>query len=246
MSQDETDLVYARARRLSSLLRDADPPVPAITFPAERIARATRHRSVVRWRAAAAIVLVAAGAVGVKPVRAWIAQAARTVWTAAAGRRTSRSAEPAPPAGAGAVTFVPAAGSFTVRVAHRQAGGTLTIETTVGAAATAGTVTFKPAAGSFVIRVVRPQVGGTLTIETTPGEAASAALTGGRGEAELVVLPDGLRIVNDSLSSTNFVVKVPRRMARIEVGIAGRTTRVLVPPASGAVTRWVVDLGAVR
>jgi hypothetical protein len=33
-------------------------------------------------------------------------------------------------------------------------------------------------------------------------------------------------------------------MVRIEVGIAGRTTRVLVPPASGAVARWVVDLRA--
>jgi len=207
MSHEETDLVYARTRRLSRLLRDTDPPVPAIVFPAERIARATRHRSVVRWRAAAAIVLVAAGAFGVRPVRAWIVQAARSVWTAAVGGRGSRGPEVMPPA-------------------------------------TEGTVTFKPAAGSFVVRVVRPQAGGTLTIETTTGKAASAALTGGRGEAELVVLPDGLRIVNDSLSSASYLVKVPAGLARIEVGIAGRVTRVLVPPASGALARWVVDLRA--
>jgi hypothetical protein len=209
MSHDDSDLVSARSRRLSALLRDTDPPVPAIAFPAGRIARATRHRSVVRWRAAAAIVLALAGAIGVRPVRAWIVQAARTVWAATLGEHRTGGAEPAPPAGAGAVTFTPAAGSFAVRVAH-------------------------------------PQAGGTLTVETTAGESATASLAGGRGEAELVVLPDGLRIVNDSLSSASYLVKVPARLARIEVGIAGRTTRVLVPPASGAVARWVMDLGAPR
>jgi hypothetical protein len=209
MSQDQADLVDARARRLSALLRDTDPPVPAIAFPGARIARARQHRSVVRWRAAAAIALVAAGAIGIRPVRAWIVQATRMVWAAALGEHRTPGAEATSPAAA-------------------------------------GTVTFTPAAGSFVVRVVRPQAGGTLTIETTTGEAASAALTGGRGEAELVVLPDGLRIVNDSLSSASYLVKVPARLARIEVGIAGRATRVLVPPASGAVARWVVDLGAVR
>jgi hypothetical protein len=211
MSQDETDLVDARARRLSRLLRDTDPPVPAMVFPAERIARATRHRSVVRWRAAAAVVLVAAGAIGVRPVRAWIVQAARAVWAAAVGGRGERGPARIPPLVA------------------------------------AGTVTFAPAPGSFVVRVVRPQAGGTLTVETTTGATASAVVAGG-ADAELVVLPDGLKIVNDSLSSASFVVKVPARLARIEVTIAGRLTWVLVPPPGGAGTvgRWVVDLGAGR
>jgi hypothetical protein len=209
MSHDETDLVVARARRLSNLLRVTDPPVPPIAFPTERITRAMRQRAVVRWRAAAAIVLLAAGAAGVRPVRAWIVQAARTVWTAAVGGRGTRGAEATPPAAA-------------------------------------GTVTFTPSAGSFVVRVLRPQSGGTLTIETTPGEAASAAVSGGHGEAELVVLPDGLRIANDRGSSASFLVKVPVRLPRIEVDIAGRVTRVLVPPAGGGVGRWVLELGGGR
>ena len=207
MSRDEADLVDARARRLSALLRDTDLPVPAIAYPAERIARATRHRTVVRWSKAAAIVLIVAGAIGVRPVRAWIVQAARAVWAATLGEHRARGTEAAPPTGA-------------------------------------GTVTFQPAAGSFVIRVARVQAGGTLTIETATGETAAATLTGGRGEAELVVLPDGLRIVNDSLSSASFLVRVPSRLARIEVGVGGRVIRVLVPPATGAVARWVVELGA--
>jgi hypothetical protein len=209
MSHDETELVLARARRLSSLLRGTDPPVPAIAFPAERIARALRRRSVLRWRAAAAIVLLAAGAAGVRPVRAWIVQAARTVWTAAAGGRAAPGPEATRPAAA-------------------------------------GTVTFTPAAGSFVVRVVRPQAGGTLTIETTTAATATAAVSGTPGQAELVVLPDGLRIVNDSLSSASFLVRVPAHLARIEVDIAGRGARVLVPPAGGSAGRWVLDLGGAR
>jgi hypothetical protein len=205
MSLDEADLVDARARRLSRLLRETDPPVPPIAFPADRIARAARHRSVVRWRAAAAIALAAAGAVGVRPVRAWIVRAVQAVWSVA----------------------VPA---------HRTPGA-------VVEPASSGTVTFTPAAGSFVIRVARRQAGGTLTVETTMGEAASAAVAGGRGEAELVVLPDGLRIVNDSLSSASITVKVPVRLARVEVFIGGRQARVLVP-AAGSPGRWVVGLEA--
>lgn len=206
MSQDQTDLLNRRARRLSALLREADPPVPPMVFPAERIARAVRRRTVVRWRVAAAIALLAVASVGVRPVRAWILQAAQALWSVAGG---------APPAA-------------TVRPPAAVAG--------------ASTVTFHPSAGSFALRVTQPQAGGTLTVETTAGAAASAEIAGGGGGGELVVLPDGLRIVNDSASASSYVVRLPAAVARIEVEVGRASRRVLTPGGPGA--RWVIDLRA--
>lgn len=204
MSQDQSDLGTGRARRLSALLRATDPPVPVLAFPAERIARAERRRTVRRWRAAAAIALVALAAVGVPPVRAWIVQAARALWAA------TRPAAGSPAAGS------PAAG--------------------------AGAVTFSPGAGSFVLQVVRPQATGTLTVETTERAVASAAVGGGTGGAELVVLPHGLRIVNDSGATASYVVRVPASLGRISVAIGEAAVRTLGPARPGE--RWVLDLRA--
>ena len=207
MSQNETDLLGRRAQRLSALLREADPPVPPIVFPAERIARAARRRTVVRWRVAAAIALFAIAAVGVRPVRAWILQAARVLWSAAAG--TPR-----------------------------------TVPQPVVRAAGASTVTFTPASSAFVLRVAQAQSAGTLTIEATNAASASASAGGGPGSAELVVLPDGLRIVNDSASAVSYVVRLPASVARVEVGIGRASPRVLTTRGPGS--RWVIDLRAGR
>jgi len=208
VSQDQSDLAEPRARRLSALLREADPPVPPIAFPAERIARAARRRALVRWRVAAAIAVLALAAVGVAPVRAWIVQAAHALWAAAAGTPKPAAIPPA------------------------------------AANPTAGAVTFSPASGSFVLRVARTQAAGTLTVETTDRAVASAAVSGGRGSAELVVLPDGLRIVNDSGATASYVVRVPATIGRIAVGIGPAATRALVPSEPGQ--RWVLDLRAAR
>jgi len=205
VSQDEPELTDRRAARLGALLRAADPPVPAMAFPEARIARAARRRAVARWRAAAAVALVAACALGVRPVRAWIVEAARTLWSAAAG---GRRAAPRPPAAAG----------------------------------TAGRVTFTPTAGSFVVRVARPQDAGTLTVETTAGASASAEVSG--GTAELVVLPDGLAIVNDSGTTGSYVVRVPAAMGRIAVAVGAARPRVLGPAGPGGT--WVLDLRGAR
>ena len=207
MSQDESDLLIRRARRLSALLREADHPVPQIAFPVERIARAARHRTIVRWRAAAAIALFAVAVVGVHPVRAWILQAARVLWSAASG-----APRPAAPP--------------------------------VARVAGASTVTFSPPSAVFVLRVAQAQSGGTLTIETTSASSASASAGGGQGSAELVVLPDGLRIVNDPASAVSYVVRLPATVARIEVGVGAAAPQVLLSTGPGG--RWVLDLRAVR
>ncbi len=204
MSQDENDLLNRRAQRLGALLRETDPPVPTMAFPAARIARAARRGPVVRWRVAAAIALLAVASVGVRPVRAWIVQVARVLWAATAGAPRTADVHRAP------------------------------------ADAGPSTVTFTPAAGSFILRVQASQTGGTLTVEATSGATASAAIAG--GGAELVVLPDGLRIVNDAASTASYTVHLPASLARIEVGVGRAATRVLVPTGPG--TRWVLSLRA--
>jgi hypothetical protein len=128
---DDTELVARRSARLRTLLRQADVPARPVAFPAARVARAARGRTFRRGRVAAGIALLALGALGVSPVRAWIAGAARTAWArlAAAPRATVTVAPvPAPraPATMGTVT-IPVGDTFSVTIARRQASGVVTV-----------------------------------------------------------------------------------------------------------------------
>jgi hypothetical protein len=192
-NRDESDLVERRARRLGALLAATDPPPPALAFPAERVARAARRRAAVRWRAAAALAVFAVGAVAVQPVRAWIVQAAHVLWAAAAG---SPRPAPAPgPAGArepaGRVAFIPAAGTFTVRLRHRQAGGTLTIATDPGDSA----IAYVAAGGSGEVTVLPDG----LRVANDPGDTA----------AVVVRVPSTLRRVAVAVGSAAPLVLTP-------------------------------------
>jgi hypothetical protein len=208
-SQDEPDLVRRRRERLRALLAATDPPLPALAFPAERIARSARRHAVRRWRAAAAIALVALSAVVVRPVRAWIVGAARGLWSAAVGTVATRAA----PRGD---VVAPGAGS----------------------------VSFTPPAGAFLLQVACRQRAGTLTIETVAGDSATAAASGGHGAAELVVLPRGLRIVNDSGGTASFFVRLPASLAQVEVRVGEEAPQAMTPAAAGQ--RWIVPLADVR
>ena len=205
MSMDD-ELVARRGEKLGALLRATDLPLPSIAYPAERIARAARRRTTVRWRAAAAIAVLAVAAVGVPTVRAWIVRTARALWSVAAGPSHAVAPKLAASNGANSVTFTPASGAFSLRVA-------------------------------------RPQAEGSLTVETVADSAAVASVTGGTG-AELLVLPDGLRIVNAAGASSSYVVRVPATVTRIVVTVGAAAPQVLTPSGSGQ--RWVVDLRAAR
>lgn len=130
---DDTDLVRARGARLSRLLARTDVTAPAMAFPAERIAVAAARRSVVRWRAAAGVALLLAGAAGVPPVRAWIVQTVRSVWmkvsgSSPAGDARAPASTPASAVSMGSVTFA-APAQLLVRVEARQEqGGRITVE----------------------------------------------------------------------------------------------------------------------
>jgi len=167
MSSPDVKSVDRRAERLGALLREADAPMPPIAYPGDRIARATRRRAVVRWSAAAAVVVLGSTALGVAPVRAWIVRAARVVWAAATGRGREHAGVPVPagPRAASSVSFAPAGSTFTVRIAGRQSGGTLTLETAPGRAASA--VITDGEGDSLVV------VPDGLRIENGPGATAS-------------------------------------------------------------------------
>ncbi len=140
MQEDEA--VDRRAAKLSALLRASDVPAPPMTFPAERIALA-RRRTRLRWQLAAAAVLLVLAAGTVRPVRAWIADAARQFFLGAP--RTEPATAPAAdsasapeaPVPSNAVTFVPRSGTFVVELAMRQRAGTLVLSPVGGTEASA-------------------------------------------------------------------------------------------------------------
>jgi hypothetical protein len=166
MSQDELELVRRRSERLGALLRETDPPVPALAFPAERVARAARRRTFARWRLVAAAAALAVAAIGVPPVRAWIAQAARGLWSAVARAPRPAAVAPAAAAGPSTATFTPLPGVFALRVTRWQDHGTLTVEIVTGRSASATVV------GAHPVAELRVLPGG-LTIVNDSASSAS-------------------------------------------------------------------------
>lgn len=99
------------------------------------------------------------------------------------------------------------------------------------------TVRFVPTTTSFTIELVARQDAGVLTIDLSADTIASATVTsGGRGE-ELVVLPDGLRIVNRPDDKSSYEVRLPGRVTQVMVRIAG------APEPRLVTTRpWIIKL----
>jgi len=90
----------------------------------------------------------------------------------------------------------------------------------------------------FAVQLASRQAAGTLVIERTDDTLASAAIVGS-SNAELVVLPGGLRIVNAPDATSGYLVRVPRRVSRLTVTIArSPITRV----NAGSMDRWTIDL----
>ena len=85
-------------------------------------------------------------------------------------------------------------------------------------------IAFVPEGDRFVVRVAVAQAAGTLTLAATPGDSASAEVLAGAGSAapDLLVLPDGLGIRNDSTATADYRVAVPSGLTRVEVRIADR------------------------
>ncbi len=99
------------------------------------------------------------------------------------------------------------------------------------------TVRFVPTTRVFTIELVARQDRGVLTIDVSADTIASATVTsGGRGE-ELVVLPEGLRIVNRPDDKSSYEVRLPGPVTQVTVRIAGAPEPRLV-----TTTPWIIRL----
>lgn len=110
------EAVRGQASAIRELLRSADVTPPATPL---RVAVApVKTSAAVRWRAAAVVALVVAGAVAAPPVRAWIANVARAAWSSVTGGKNRPVSQfvPVEPGEAGAVSFVPVGSTFTISV----------------------------------------------------------------------------------------------------------------------------------
>lgn len=90
-----------------------------------------------------------------------------------------------------------------------------------GLAPARATVTFSPAGEVFVVEVTARQADGRLIIESGDDETATAIIEGGDGSEQLVVLPNGLRVVNGSGGRASYRVRLPPRVRAVYAVIAG-------------------------
>lgn len=93
-------------------------------------------------------------------------------------------------------------------------------------AAASSRVEFVPTGSAFTIDVAHPQAAGALTLVRAAGPSATAEVVAGTGEADLLVLPSGLRIGNAAQSTAEYRVSVPASIRRVTVRVGGGTTTV--------------------
>lgn len=101
-------------------------------------------------------------------------------------------------------------------------------------------VTFAPSADVFTLDVTARQAAGTLTVVTADGEDA-AYLSDKPGDAAIVVLPGGLRIVTTRTADASYTVRVPASLKRVQVRVGGEPPVSFLPERAGQ--RFVVQLG---
>jgi anti-sigma factor RsiW len=102
----------------------------------------------------------------------------------------------------------------------------------------ATTVRFVTTTGAFTIELVARQDTGVLTIDVSADTLASASVTaaGRRGE-EIVVLPGGLRFVNQPGDRASYEVRLPSSVTAVRVRIGDAPEWRVVPARP-----WSIDL----
>lgn len=90
----------------------------------------------------------------------------------------------------------------------------------------AGTrVQFTPTAEEVDLNVASYQADGTISLET--GDASEVTVQVQGGQADLLVLPSGIRIGNTPGSTANYQVVLPAGVRQVQVRIAGGAPRVI-------------------
>ncbi|HEU0077504.1 MAG TPA: hypothetical protein VFQ76_07625, partial [Longimicrobiaceae bacterium] len=88
----------------------------------------------------------------------------------------------------------------------------------------------------FTLEVAAPQAAGAVEVRRAAGSAATAEQTGGGEQAELLVLPSGVRIRNAPGATADYRVTVPAsvRTVRVRVGGGRETTLTAEEVVAGA------------
>ena len=105
---------------------------------------------------------------------------------------------------------------------------------------TIGSVSFFPTNEVFVLELTSRQEEGSLTVAFGGGEMATATISGDLVDESLMVLPDRLRIVNSTTSTTTYAIVLPPSVRTIGVTIANENAVVLQP--SNAQRTWTIPL----
>jgi len=170
------------------------------------------HRAIV-WRTAAVIMVGLFGAMSVPQLRAWVAEQ----WSG-----LGWLGEPAITAVEDERTLAetPAAPPVDELPIERHA------------------VSFIPEGREFLVEVRATQAEGVLTLTMRPGREASAVVEGRGPDADLVVMPYGVRIVNVATASLDYQVEVPSNLDRVRVRIGNRPDVLL--PMSEVGREWTL------
>jgi anti-sigma factor RsiW len=202
-----------RSARLSGILLASDPATPpAPTRAPDELAlrRARRTGGVPAprpWlRAAAMAALLLAAGLAASPLRAVVAGWLRAQWE----RVAAPDARPAAPA-----AEAPVAGA--------EAGSGARVQ-------------FTPRGAVFTVDVAAPRAAGAVEVRRAAGAAATAEQTGGGAQAELLVLPAGVRIQGAPGATADYRVTVPAsvRTVRVRVGGGRETTLTAEEVEAGA------------
>ncbi len=108
-----------------------------------------------------------------------------------------------------------------------------------GAPVRSASVTFVPSGTEFTVEIVSRQQTGRLVVSAIPGDSATTVVLDGSGTENLIVLPTGLRIANSESSSASYEIRLPDRLARIQVRV-GTAAPVTFDPRQGSME---IDLG---
>jgi hypothetical protein len=215
----EVDRFRVRRDRLGALLARADFPVPASAAPRPGVVRLPLARPAPvrpadrRWlRAAAAVLFLVAAAAMATPARAWIAEWLGERWAAL----TQGTPEPDRP------TPAPAPAP------------TVPVQTPSSAR-----VRFVPAGSELLVDVAHRQAAGAITLVAVDGEAAGAEVLG-TDAVDLLVVPAGVRIRNESATSAGYRVTVPPGVRRVRLRVGG-AVRVVARGEIGA-GGWTMPL----
>jgi hypothetical protein len=197
-----------RSARLSGILLASDPVAPPAPteVPDELTLRRMRRAGEARsapaprpWlRVAAMVALLLAAGVVASPLRAVVAEWLRSQWE----RITAPDPRvAAPPAEAPAAALAEPAGS-------------------------GARVQFTPKGATFSLEVAVPQAGGSVEVRRAADTSATVEQTGGGEQADLLVLPSGVRIRNAAGATADYRVTVPAsvRTVRVRVGNGRETT----------------------